>query len=388
MAGRREGSERRAAGGALMATNGPFDFAEARSASAGGERTELLLSAWLERDIPPRTFLLGNLLCTTSRWLAFGATGVGKTLFFLDLAGAVAAGCGFLNWKGSGGPKRVMYLDGELPSETFKERMQLLASRYGASLELFGYNRDALGDDEMPPLNIPEGEKWLWREIDRNNPDLIVFNSIMCLLSGNMSEEDSWAYVKGVIRRVTARRIAQIWLHHTGHDASKGFGTKTREWEMDTVIGLFQDPDEKEHIQIEFKKNRLKTPSTAEQFASLKISYTPGGWAVVGEIIGERQKTGSLSPETLAIKHGIVDAYGRLADNIQPSHGLDGKPVRKVSLDMIREDVSRRGLLDLDNETGHLTNSGKSEWRRARLALTDTAKTHILLDGLFWKITP
>ena len=43
-----------------MATNGPFDFAEARSASAGGERTELLLSAWLERDIPPRTFLLGN----------------------------------------------------------------------------------------------------------------------------------------------------------------------------------------------------------------------------------------------------------------------------------------------------------------------------------------
>ena len=45
-----------------------------------------------------------------------------------------------------------MYLDGELPSETFKERMQLLASRYGASLELFGYNRDALGDDEMPPL--------------------------------------------------------------------------------------------------------------------------------------------------------------------------------------------------------------------------------------------
>jgi hypothetical protein len=371
-----------------MATNGPFDFAEARSTSAGGERTELLLSAWLERDIPPRTFLLGNLLCTTSRWLAFGATGVGKTLFFLDLAGAVAAGCGFLNWKGSGGPKRVMYLDGELPSETFKERMQLLASRYGASLELFGYNRDALGDDEMPPLNIPEGEKWLWREIDRNNPDLIVFDSIMCLLSGNMSEEDSWAYVKGVIRRVTARRIAQIWLHHTGHDASKGFGTKTREWEMDTVIGLFQDPDEKEHIQIEFKKNRLKTPSTAEQFASLKISYTPGGWAVVGEIIGERQKTGSLSPETLAIKHGIVDAYGRLADNVQPSHGLDGKPVRKVSLDTIREDLKRRDLLDLDEETGHLTSSGKSEWRRARLALTDTAKTHILLDGLFWKITP
>jgi hypothetical protein len=30
--------------------------------------------------------------------------------------------------------------------------------------------------------------------------------------------------------------IAQVWLHDTGHDTTKGFGTKTREWEMDTVI--------------------------------------------------------------------------------------------------------------------------------------------------------
>ena len=81
----------------------------------------------------------------------------------------------------------------------------------------------------MPPLNTPEGEKWLWREIDFIKPDLIVFDSIMCLLTGSMSEEESWAPVKALVRKISGRRVAQIWLHHTGHDNSKGFGTKTRE---------------------------------------------------------------------------------------------------------------------------------------------------------------
>ena len=38
-----------------------------------------------------------------------------------------------------------MYLDGEMPAETFKERMLLIAERYGSDIQLFGYNRDDLG---------------------------------------------------------------------------------------------------------------------------------------------------------------------------------------------------------------------------------------------------
>ena len=35
-----------------------------------------------------------------------------------------------------------MYLDGEMPAETFKERMELIAQRYGSDITLYGYNRD------------------------------------------------------------------------------------------------------------------------------------------------------------------------------------------------------------------------------------------------------
>jgi hypothetical protein len=77
---------------------------------------------------------------------------------------------------------RVMYIDGKLPIETFKERMELVAALYGQDIEFYGYNRDDLDDGQMPPLNIEDGQKWLRREIEAINPDLIFFDSIMSLL--------------------------------------------------------------------------------------------------------------------------------------------------------------------------------------------------------------
>ena len=96
-------------------------------------------------DPPPRDYLLGSVFCTTSRWLIFGETGVGKSLLAGDMAGAMASGRPFLDWGGRR-PARVMYLDGEMPAETFKERMQLIGQHCGQDIPLYGYNRDDLGD--------------------------------------------------------------------------------------------------------------------------------------------------------------------------------------------------------------------------------------------------
>jgi hypothetical protein len=98
-------------------------------------RAELLLAAWLRRKLPLRDYLLGTVFCTTSRWLIFGDTGIGKTLFALSMAGAMASGRSFLGWAGKR-RARVMYLDGEMPAETFKERMKLVADECGVDLAL------------------------------------------------------------------------------------------------------------------------------------------------------------------------------------------------------------------------------------------------------------
>ena len=102
---------------------------------AADPRSDLLIASWLKRDIPPRDYLLGSVLCTTSRWLMFGDTGVGKTLLAGDIGGAIASGSPFLDWGGRR-QARVMYLDGEMPAETFKERMELIAQRYGDDIPL------------------------------------------------------------------------------------------------------------------------------------------------------------------------------------------------------------------------------------------------------------
>ena len=51
-------------------------------------RHNLKLQSWLNRKIPPRDHLLGELLSTTSRWLIIGDTGIGKTLLALAIAAA------------------------------------------------------------------------------------------------------------------------------------------------------------------------------------------------------------------------------------------------------------------------------------------------------------
>jgi hypothetical protein len=359
----------------------PEPAAEPEREEAPEPRGALLLSSWLKRELPPRDYLLGNIMSTTSRWIIYGETGVGKTLFGMDMSGAIASGRGMLSWEGSGIRRRVMYLDGELPAETFKERMEIVARQYGPDIELYGYCRDILGDDDIPPLNKPEGAKWLERECQLIGPDVIVFDSIMCLLTGNMAEEESWATVTPMLRQLSQQRIAQIWLHHTGHDTSKGFGTKTREWQMDTVLSLTKDAQNDEHLLMEFKKARLRTPDTRAQFEPLKITCGTGGWEIVG---GLDKRRGPAGDRGAARARAFMEAYDRLACDVLNSAGFNGKPVKKVALEAIRKEMRSRGALG-DSTPGVMMTSGEYKaFDRAKEANTES-KRLIEADGLVWR---
>ena len=129
---------------------------------------------------------------------------------------------------------KVIYLDGEMPAETFKERMEIVGGFVPVDLKLYGYNREVLGDGEMPPLNTSDGERWLQAELERRQAQPRHFSTLSCASSQAQCRRknpgrpsSSWS------ERFRAGGLLQIWLHHTGHDAGRGFGTKTREWEME-----------------------------------------------------------------------------------------------------------------------------------------------------------
>ena len=359
----------------------PGNSGEKPVADAKRSRAELLLAAWLTRKLPLRDYLLGTVFCTTSRWLIFGDTGIGKTLFALSMAAAMASGHSFLGWAG----KRracVMYLDGEMPAETFKDRMKLVADECGADVALYGYNRDVLGSEDLPPLNTPEGEAWLWREIDAVKPDVIIFDAIMCLLSGTMGEEESWASIKLLIRKISSRRIAQIWLHHTGHDPSKGFGTKTREWEMDTVVSL-TTAESGQSICMDFKKARLRTPQTADQFKPLMIARNETGWTATEVEVAKAK--GSRRKEVDSLRLDVLATYDRLAEGVPTSPGPDGTLVRKISVEKLRDELKSCGFLEA-KDTGGLTETARKQFQRAKSALLSGPKPRLVeREGLIWK---
>jgi hypothetical protein len=361
---------------------------EPREDARAASRDDLLIASWMTAELPERDYLLGEVLSTTSRWLLVGETGIGKTLLSLEIAASIAKGCGFLGWEG-GRPARVMYIDGELPAETFKERLSLIAAQYGSDIELFAYNRDRqaqLGLPDIPPLNTPAGQQWLWREIGIVKPDAITFDSVMSLLIGTMGDEESWQPMKPFIKEISIKRIAQIWLHHTGHDPSKSFGTKTREWEMDTVIMLSKfesegnEPQASAAFHLEFTKARLKTPANYHQFSRRIVRWDENEGRFVSEEGGPRSSTSQAE----IIRRAIIDAYEFLADGVRPSPGFDRVPVKKVKADAMRDNVKDRGYLDTD-EKGNITGAARMQYQRAKSVLLG-GKGFVEEKGQFWRV--
>ena len=352
-------------------------------------RDNLTLQSWLNLKLPPRDYLQGELLSTTSRWLLIGDTGIGKTLLALAIAAASAAGDGLLGWPAIGKPRRVMYLDGEMPSETAKERLQFIAEQFGPDLQLWFYNRDVMPDTSgWPPLNTEEGEKWLFEEIEAVRPDLIIFDSVMSLLLGEMGDEKAWAPVNLMMRKISQLRLGQVWLHHTGHDKSRGFGTKTREWQMDTVAILMRPEESDEEmdddtIELRFTKARLRTPRNRDQFEPKLIKCEPDGWKIVGDAPPRRGGGRPRSPESVTTMKALVDAYNTLANGVEPTRE-DGSLVRKVEVDALRDEVKNRGYLETGN-TGGLTSNARQALHRAKSALLAKG-TFVESGGFIWKV--
>jgi hypothetical protein len=79
-----------------------------------------------------------------------------------------------------------------------------------------------------------------------------------------------------------------------------------------------------------------------------------------------------------------VDAYSRLSDDIPLTTGFAGQQVRKVGADRLRDEVKRRGFLDI-KETGGMTSASRLLYHRAKTDLIASGK-FVENDELFWRV--
>lgn len=254
----------------------------ANSATALAELPQCTkLRDWLQRDLAAPDFLLGNVLSTTSRMMLIGRTGLGKTNFAMALALAIAKGDPFLHWNRGKGPRRVLFIDGEMSNRQLKKRLEDAARRADGIPDDF----HALCRDDFPkmePLDSEAGQRFMDCLIESiGGADLVVFDNVDALTADDDDfGAQSWQRTLPWIRDLTRRAISQLWLHHTGQDESRGYGSKKREWPLD-IVAVMEDIDCRERdvaFQLKFTKARERTPDNRTDFEPAVISLSGDAW--------------------------------------------------------------------------------------------------------------
>jgi hypothetical protein len=320
---------------------------------------------WLTRDIPKPDLLLGELLSTTCRVELVGPTGLGKTNILLAIAFAIADGADFLHWKGCDKPRRVLFIDGEMSRRLAKERLEDATRRHARMpATLFYFNREDFED--FQPLNTEAGQKYIDYLVDQlGGIDLLIFDNVQALLPGDMKDEEPWQNTLPWVRDLTRRSIGQVWAHHTGHDETRAYGTKTREWQLDTVVLLerVEQPSADIAFQMKFTKARERSPRNRLDFEPAMITLADDRWTSErGEQVRTKRQTKDHALELLEdaiIREGTTPPA---SEHIPP-----GKLC--VTVGLWRRYCRKAFILDSDNDS-----TFRSAFNRASKRLVDAGK--------------
>jgi hypothetical protein len=254
-----------------------------------------------------------------------------------------------------------------------RQRILAEADRHGGDLTRF-YALSHEDVERFAPLNTPQGQARVLELIKHLGVDLVIFDNIMSLTLGDQTNELVWSQTMPLVLALTARSVGQLWVHHTGHDKTKGYGTKTREWSLDTVLLLeeVKRDDTDVSFSMVFEKARERTPQTRRDFQNVRIALVNDRWEHDAGVVGLRP--GRVSPQSQKALDALInvlagDQVKKLSGNRRAAHRDDWA-----------SECHARGLIDLRK-----ADSARSLLSRHRRDLV--AANRIACDGdLSWLI--
>ena len=199
--------------------------------------------------------------------------------------------------------------------------------------------------EDMPPLNTPEGQSRIDDLIAQIEPDFIFFDNIQALTFGDMKDEVSWSETLPWVRAITGRNIGQVWMHHTGHEENHSYGTKTREWQMDTVILMQKIGDDQIDFNLKILKARTRTPENRRYFEKVSISLQGDQWACSAAVSGGAKKVSDTARKYHEALLNAIIVHGT------PMQAVANRPM-SVTFDQWKNQLEFQGILDpVDDKT-------------------------------------
>jgi putative DNA primase/helicase len=216
------------------------------------------LKDFLEIEVPRREMLLSPILPERSLVMLYAPRGLGKSWVALSIGLAVAAGQSLLRWNAPQ-PKKVLYVDGEMPIVSLQERLKAISIGIGGNIPSDEF-RMLAADQTEGGINLSNEERQRALEPLLDGVDLLILDNLSTLCA-NVSESasDSWVSIQTWLLGLRRRGIAVLLVHHAGTNGRQR-GTSRREDALDTVIALRRSddysPEEGARFEIHFEKLR------------------------------------------------------------------------------------------------------------------------------------
>jgi RecA-family ATPase len=281
----------------------------------------------LSMEFPPVRQIVAPFINEKTLALAYAYRGTGKTYFGLSIGLAAASG-GYVFGEHSGRPgwrapepSEVLYVDGEMPAETIRERAAALMVGLDCDPEdRLRFLAADLEERGIPNLTERRGQDAIEELVKPGS--LLILDSRTTLFRGIIENDaDSWDSAQDWFLRLRRRHVAVLLFDHTGKNQKGGpRGNSKKEDVLDTSIEL-SHPDDYEaeegaRFEIRFEKSRGLLGHDVEPFeTTLKVTAGRASWTTKG-----------IDAETTA-KMAAMRADGKSDRQIARELGVDHKTV-------------------------------------------------------------
>jgi AAA domain len=232
-------------------------------------------------------------------------------------------------------------------------------------------------------------------QLGQKGPAVIAVDTLNRSLGGSeSSDEDMGAYIKAADALRDAFDCLVVIVHHAGHEGQRPRGHSSLLGALDVLISVKRSEDQLVVAEVEMAKDDESGETFVSKLEQIWIGDDQDGekltTCAISAVEGDEArkakastKGGDKTPEGAQLRRAFADVYEMIVDSVEHASGFDGKPVKKVSTDTLRDAMRSRGWLESDGAA--LTTNARKKWSRLKVNMLASGEW-VEKDGHIWRV--